>query len=83
MTKKLIMLGMTSVFSMAYSQVGINTTSPQGIFHIDGQKNDPATGSPSATQRTDDVVVTSSGEIAIATNSKNTALEKNWLWILP
>lgn len=75
MTKKLIMLGMTGIFSMAYSQVGINTSAPQGILHIDGQKNNPAIGSPSVIQRTDDVVITSSGSIGVGTLSPITKID--------
>ena len=49
------------------AQVGINTTNPQAILHIDGAKNNPATGVPTATQQTDDFAITSTGSIGIGT----------------
>lgn len=39
------------------AQVGINTNSAVGIFHIDTRGNNTVTGAPTATQLTDDVVV--------------------------
>ncbi|WP_080779025.1 hypothetical protein [Chryseobacterium phocaeense] len=47
----------------AFSQVGINTTKPQQIFHIDGIKNNPVTGAPTVPQQADDFVVTAEGRI--------------------
>jgi len=53
------------------SQVGINTPNPQGTFHIDGAKDNPATGTPTAAQQTNDVVITSSGNMGIGTTAPN------------
>jgi len=65
---KKIILPIALVLSSAiYSQVGINTTVPQGIFHVDGGKDNPSTGTPSATQQKNDFVVTSAGEVGIGT----------------
>lgn len=43
--------------STIHSQVGINTENPQGIFNIDGNKDNPSTGVPSVLQQANDVVV--------------------------
>ncbi|MEI3791100.1 MULTISPECIES: hypothetical protein [unclassified Chryseobacterium] len=51
--------------SLAWSQVGINTQNPQGIFNIDGAKNNAATGTPTAAQLKDDFIVTASGSTGI------------------
>ncbi|WP_223559481.1 hypothetical protein [Chryseobacterium lathyri] len=51
--------------SLAWSQVGINTQNPQGIFNIDGAKNNVATGTPTAAQLKDDFIVTASGSTGI------------------
>jgi len=54
-----------TISSLAWSQVGINTQNPQGIFNIDGAKNNAATGAPTATQMADDFIVTASGSTGI------------------
>ncbi|PKF75598.1 hypothetical protein CW752_02965 [Chryseobacterium sp. PMSZPI] len=54
---------------MAFSQVGvgINTTNPQGVFHVDGAKDNPATGTPTVAQQANDVVVLNNGYVGIGT----------------
>ncbi|MCL8536494.1 MULTISPECIES: hypothetical protein [Chryseobacterium] len=65
--KKTFLL-LTPLFcSLMYSQVGINTTNPQNIFHVDGAKDNPATGIPTAAQQANDFTVTSSGSVGIGT----------------
>lgn len=64
--------------SLAWSQVGINTQNPQGIFNIDGAKNNAATGTPTAAQLKDDFIVTASGSTGIgATPDASAILELN------
>lgn len=54
------------LFPLIYSaQVGINTTNPNGIFHIDGTKDNSATST--ATQELNDFVVKSDGKVGIGT----------------
>jgi hypothetical protein len=53
--------------SLLLAQIGINTPNPQAILHIDGAKNNPTAGVPSAAQQTDDFAVTSTGSIGIGT----------------
>lgn len=50
-----------------FSQVGVNTTNPQGTFHVDGAKNNPSSGAPSVVQQSDDFVITNSGNIGVGT----------------
>ncbi|MFP3836176.1 hypothetical protein SCA31_25085, partial [Chryseobacterium sp. SIMBA_028] len=50
-----------AIGSLAFGQVGINTQNPQGIFNIDGAKNNATTGTPTAAQLKDDFIVTASG----------------------
>lgn len=49
------------------AQVGINTSNPQGSFHVDGSKDNPATGIPTANQQLNDVIVTSEGRLGVGT----------------
>lgn len=52
-------------FSM-FAQVGIGTTNPLGVLHIDGKKNNGSTNSP--TNIKDDVIIaTTSGNLGIGT----------------
>ncbi|WP_276835267.1 fibrinogen-like YCDxxxxGGGW domain-containing protein [Chryseobacterium cucumeris] len=53
--------------SIACAQVGINTTNPQGVFNIDGNKNNPNTGIPTINQQADDFVVLSDGKTGVGT----------------
>ncbi|QIK55200.1 hypothetical protein G7050_12615 [Dysgonomonas sp. HDW5A] len=56
--KFLILLGIFCVGSI-YAQVGVNTKSPLGIFHIDASGNNSAI--PTAAQLADDIIVKSDG----------------------
>ncbi|GAA5093283.1 hypothetical protein GCM10023210_23550 [Chryseobacterium ginsengisoli] len=69
--KKIILLITSISFMSMYSQVGINTSNPRGIFHVDGAKDNATTGIPTATQQANDFVVTSNGSVGIGTNLPN------------
>ncbi len=58
-----------------YSQVGINTTNPQGVFNVDGKKDNPTTGVPNVLQQSNDLVVTSDGNVGIGTTTPTRKLE--------
>ena len=62
---------------ISFAQVGINTVNPQGIFNVDGGKDNPATGVPTAAQSLNDFVVKADGKIGIGTNSPGAKLEIN------
>ncbi|WP_390454831.1 hypothetical protein [Chryseobacterium sp. Alg-005] len=68
MIKKLLTAVKVFAFSALYfAQVGINTSAPQTTFHIDGAKDNPASGTPTATQQTNDFTVTNNGKVGIGT----------------
>ncbi|ALR30807.1 hypothetical protein ATE47_09835 [Chryseobacterium sp. IHB B 17019] len=48
-------------------QVGILTSNPQGPLHIDGAKDNPTTGTPTAIQQTNDVIITPEGRLGVGT----------------
>ncbi|WBV53814.1 hypothetical protein [Chryseobacterium gambrini] len=75
--KKIVVIISMIILNSAYSQVGINTQNPRGIFHIDGNKNNPSTGDPSASQQKDDFIVLSSGNVGIGTATPSRKLEIN------
>jgi hypothetical protein len=57
------------------AQVGISTSNPQGMFHVDGANDNPSTGVPSITQQANDVVVTPVGRVGIGTTLPTEALD--------
>ncbi|ANF49107.1 hypothetical protein A0O34_00405 [Chryseobacterium glaciei] len=78
MKKHFIIGGMfLLVSSFTFGQIGINTANPQGAFHIDGQKNNPATGVPNTTEQSDDYVVTANGNVGIGLTNPTAKLEVN------
>jgi hypothetical protein len=73
---KKIFFSVLSLVSLAtFAQIGINTQIPQASFHVDGAKNNPPTGIPSVAQQSDDMVVTSSGNMGIGTITPTSKLE--------
>lgn len=69
MKKHIYVLSIILVNVFCNAQVGINTTNPQGIFHVDGTKDNAPTGIPTATQQANDFTITSSGSVGIGTTS--------------
>ncbi|WP_126653138.1 complement C1q domain-containing protein [Chryseobacterium aureum] len=62
-----ILLPLCLMITYSKAQVGINTSNPQTIFHVDGARDNPSAGAPSSIQMGNDVAVTSAGEIGIGT----------------
>lgn len=62
-----VLLSCSFIISYSNAQVGINTSNPQTLFHVDGAKDNPVTGVPSSTQAANDVAITSAGEIGMGT----------------
>ncbi|WP_163320264.1 hypothetical protein [Dysgonomonas sp. 520] len=52
------------------AQVGVNTESPQGVFHIDAARN-----TSSNTNIADDVVVDAQGRVGVGTNAPQTKVD--------
>ena len=70
MIRKTFFLSVLLISGLIRAQVGINTENPQGVFHLDGQGN-----TSGATNASDDVIVTSSGDVGIGTLSPTQKLE--------
>lgn len=76
MKKHNLLLAALMVNVMAFAQVGINTPNPQGIFNIDGAKDNPTTGSAhTAAQQLNDFTVLASGYVGIGTTAPTQKLE--------
>ncbi len=61
---------------MAFSQVGINTQNPQGIFNVDGGKDNPVSGTGhTAAQQLNDFTVLADGNVGIGTIAPTQKLE--------
>lgn len=57
----------------SFAQVGINTTTPLGAFHVDAAKDNPTSGSLTSTQQANDFVVTANGSVGIGTTSPDSS----------
>jgi len=79
MKRKLVYLSLllTSNFTLLNAQVGINTENPQGVFNIDGAKDNPITGIPSVAQQANDIAVTVGGNMGIGTTVPTNKLHIN------
>lgn len=58
MEKKLLLAISVAFSSLFCAQVGIFTPVPQGVFHIDGGKDNPEKDAPSASQQANDFILT-------------------------
>lgn len=64
--KRKIVSGIALVwFTAIYSQVGINTANPQGVFTVDAAKDNPALGVPASAQQANDLNILSNGNTGI------------------
>lgn len=72
--KKNVFVLTTFLSSMIYSQVGINTQNPQGIFNIDGRKDNPTTGVPTVAQQSNDLMMSAAGNVGLGTVTPQTKL---------
>lgn len=57
------------------AQTGVNTKNPQGVFHVDGAKDNPSTGAPTSLQAYNDVIITSLGNLGLGTLAPTLKLE--------
>lgn len=75
MKKKLLLpICLVSVL-WAHAQIGIHTSNPQAMFHVDAGKDNPATGAPTVAQQANDFVVTApNGFVGIGTTTPATKL---------
>ena len=62
-------LGIIPLFCAVFlnAQIGIGTKNPQTTFHIDANKDNPTSGTPTSNLQKDDVVVTNDGKLGIGT----------------
>lgn len=67
-TVSLLALALLSPAVM-YSQIGVQTSNPQGTFHVDGAKDNPASGTPSAAQQNNDMVLQKDGNFGLGTTA--------------
>ncbi|GHT75788.1 hypothetical protein AGMMS50262_12180 [Bacteroidia bacterium] len=59
--------------SPLYSQTGVGTWNPLGRFHVDGGKDNPATGTPDSARQVNDFVINPFGRVGIGTVTPDTS----------
>lgn len=63
---------------LTFSQsTGVNTLNPQGVFHVDSANDNAVFGIPTATQQSNDFIITSGGNAGIGTISPLAKLDVN------
>lgn len=75
MKSKLLMCAVFAINLSMNAQLGISTSNPKAVLHIDGGKNNEITGNVSAANQVDDVVVDSNGFIGIGNNTPAVSLD--------
>ncbi|WP_261513084.1 hypothetical protein [Chryseobacterium paludis] len=73
--KKSIIFYCLCLYVSYYSQVGIGTTNPQAVLHVDGAKDNAVTGAPTAAQEANDFVVTASGNVGVGNANPQRSLD--------
>lgn len=64
--RQIYFLAIFSFFTVNFNaQIGVNTSNPQGIFNIDAAKDNPITGTPTAAQQANDILVTPTGNMGV------------------
>ncbi len=72
--KKSVLVLTAFLSSMMHSQVGINSRNPQGIFHVDGGRDNPTTGVPMRTQQSNDLMMSAAGNVGLGIVTPRTKL---------
>ncbi|ALR31350.1 hypothetical protein ATE47_12830 [Chryseobacterium sp. IHB B 17019] len=67
MKKNRLLVLLLLLSTLSFAQVGIKTSNPLATLHVDGAKDNPASGNPNATQESNDVVVTTAGKLGVGT----------------
>lgn len=65
MKKHLLTIPLLLLSGIIYCQVGINTNNPQAMLHVDGAKDNPSTGIPSAAQQANDIAIDDDGNVMV------------------
>lgn len=73
--KKTILLLCVLGSAFLFSQTGINTGNPQGAFHVDASKDNPATGTPTSAQQANDFTITDTGNVGVGTTTPSTKID--------
>lgn len=60
-----------------FGQTGINTINPQGVFHVDGAKDNVSLGIPTVSEQINDFIITQSGNVGIGTITPGAVLDVN------
>lgn len=66
--RRIYSLAIFTFFTVTFNaQIGVSTSNPFGTFHVDGAKDNPATGTPTVAEQANDVVINTSGNLGAGT----------------
>lgn len=75
--KKILFTTALLAFLSVKAQIGVYTSNPQNVFHIDGNKDNSVAGNPTSVQQANDFIVTNTGTVGIGTVVPNSTLQVN------
>lgn len=75
--KNLYVLFYMLISFFSYSQIGIGTSYPQGILHVDGAKDNPVSEDPTPVQQMNDFIITTFGNVGIGNTEPQRKLDAN------
>ncbi|KFF23999.1 hypothetical protein [Chryseobacterium vrystaatense] len=73
--KKLYIILYILISFCSYAQIGIGTSNPQGILHVDGAKDNLVSGVPTSGQQINDFIITASGNVGIGNTAPQRKLD--------
>lgn len=71
--KKLFCTATFIVCFNAFGQIGIQTSSPLGAFHVDAAKDNPASGPLNAAQKSNDFIISKEGSVGVGTTTPHSS----------
>ncbi|WP_262150851.1 hypothetical protein [Chryseobacterium foetidum] len=73
--KKSLFIFLLTNCTLINAQIGINTTNPQTVFHIDGSGDNPPITAPSTSQKNNDIFIWPTGQLSLGSDTPRTKVD--------